>query len=301
MWVIKYKKIWYTISALLLAASFYAMFAYGFNFSIDFRGGTITEVKYESEYPAKTQVETVLESLDIGGYSVRPSGDDSYVIRTRELTQEERQKLENTLLSISSTRFTIERQNTIGPVAGEELQRKASIAIGVVVLMIVLFIAFAFRKVSNPISSWKYGLATVIALAHDVIIPTGIFVWLGHTAGYEIDLLFVTGLLAILGYSVHDSIVVLDRIRENLTINQEKKNSEPFEFTVGKSVTETIARSINTSLTTFILLLTLYFFGPAATKQFALLLTIGVIIGTYSSIFVGSPLLVTFYNIRKKK
>lgn len=301
MWVIKYKKIWYTLSVILLAASIFAIFTYGFRFSIDFRGGTITEVKYEGSFPAKGQIEAVLNRLDIGGYSVRPSGDDSYVVRTKELTQEERNELEEMLYSISSTKFTIERQNTIGPVAGSELQRKATVAIAVVVLMIVLFIAFAFRKVSNPISSWKYGLATVIALAHDVIIPTGIFVWLGHTAGYEIDLLFVTGLLAILGYSVHDSIVVFDRVRENLSINQDKKISEPFETTVGKSVSQTFARSINTSVTIFITLLALYIYGPAATKQFALLLTVGVIIGTYSSIFVASPLLVTFYNWQKKR
>lgn len=300
MFVIKYKKIWYALSAIMLLASFYAMFVYGFNLSIDFKGGTITEVKYESDYPAKGQVETVLESLNIGGYSVRPSGTDTYIIRTRELTDVERKKLSDTLMVISSTRFTIERQNNIGPLAGAELQSKALKAILVVVLMIVLFITFAFRGVSRPVSSWKYGLATIVALAHDVIIPTGIFVFLGYYLGYEIDLLFVTGLLAILGYSVHDSIVVFDRVRENLKINQEKNTHEEFEPLVGRSVNQTFARSINTSVTIFITLLALYLYGPAATKQFALLLTIGVIIGTYSSIFVASPLLVTFYQWQQK-
>ncbi|MHB1330543.1 MAG: protein translocase subunit SecF, partial [Minisyncoccota bacterium] len=178
-----------------------------------------------------------------------------------------------------------------------------------VVIMIVLFITFAFRKVSTQTfnkddiktpSSWKYGLATVISLAHDVIIPVGIFVFLGHYAGVEIDILFVTGLLAILGYSVHDTIVVFDRVRENLRVNQEKNQKEEFEVTVGRSVEQTFARSINTSVTIFITLLALYIFGSTSTKDFSLLLLIGVVVGTYSSIFVASPLLVTFYKLQKK-
>jgi preprotein translocase subunit SecF len=195
----------------------------------------------------------------------------------------------------------IERSNTVGPVAGAELKSKAVKAIAVVILMIVLFITFVFRKVSNPVSSWKYGLATIVALIHDVVIPTGVFVFLGATLGHELDLLFVTGLLAILGYSVHDTIVVFDRVRENLRINQEQNRTEDFEHVVGKSVSQTFARSINTSLTIFITLLALYIFGSTATKDFSLLLLIGVIIGTYSSIFVASPLLVTFFKFQKNK
>ena len=307
MWIVKNRIIFYILSALLFAVSFYGVFTYGFNQSIDFKGGTITEIRYEGDYPPKSQIEGALDLLEIGGYSVRPSGSDRYIIRTKELTQEERQKFESTLLGVSSTHFTIERQNTIGPVAGSELKSKAMKAIVVVVLMIVLFITFAFRGVSQAslprdtrgVASWKYGMATVIALIHDVVIPTGIFVFLGHYLGVEIDLLFVTGLLAILGYSVHDSIVVFDRVRENLRVNGEDNIKEDFETLVGKSVNQTFARSINTSLTIFITLIALYLFGPAATKHFALLLTVGVIIGTYSSIFVASPLLVTFYKLQK--
>jgi len=132
-----------------------------------------------------------------------------------------------------------------------------------------------------------------------VVLPTGIFVVLGYFWGIEIDLLFVTGLLAILGYSVHDTIVVFDRVRENLRVNKETNTREDFEVTVGKSVTQTIGRSINTSLTIFITLLALYLVGSTATKDFALLLIIGIIAGTYSSIFLASPLLVTFYKLQK--
>lgn len=284
MFVVTKRKIWFALSAVLIAASFYSIFAYGFNFSIDFKGGTITEVSY-AERPAKEIIEA---KINQPGASVRSSGEKNYIIRTKEPLK-------------ADLGGELVRQNTIGPIAGEELQRKASIAIAVVVLMIVLFITFAFRKVSIPVSSWKYGLATIIALAHDVIIPTGIFVWLGHIAGFEIDLLFVTGLLAILGYSVHDTIVVFDRVRENLRLNQETHTKEDFETTVGKSVAQTFGRSINTSVTIFITLLALYLFGPVATERFALLLIIGVIIGTYSSIFIASPLLVTFYKFQKNK
>jgi preprotein translocase subunit SecF len=188
----------------------------------------------------------------------------------------------------------------VGPVAGVELKNKAEKAVVVVIIMIVLFVTFAFRRVSRPVASWKYGLATIIALAHDVIIPTGVFVFLGHIKGVEIDLLFVTGLLAILGYSVHDTIVVFDRVRENLRINHDTNSKEDFETTVGKAVRQTFGRSINTSLTIFITLLALYIYGSAATRDFALLLIVGVIAGTYSSIFVASPLLVTFQKWQKK-
>lgn len=299
MYVIKYRKIWFVLSAILITLSAYAIFVYGFNLSIDFKGGTLTEVRYAQARPTQAEIESGISKINLGGFSVRPSEDLNYIIRTRELNQEENQAMQN-YLAVSPPSVTIERQNTIGPVAGAELQNKAVKAVVVVVLMIVLFITFAFRKVSKPVASWKYGLATVVALAHDIIIPTGVFVLLGHFLGVEMDLLFITGLLAILGYSVHDTIVVFDRVRENLRVNAEHNTKEDFENTVSKSVTQTFGRSINTSLTIFITLLALYLVGSVATKDFALLLIIGIIIGTYSSIFIASPLLVTFNKLQKK-
>lgn len=299
MFVVNYRKVWFALSALLLVGSIWAMSQYGFNFSIDFKGGTITEASYASR-PDKGVIETQVSGLGIGGFSVRPSGEKNYVVRTKELSEAEKTLLLSAL-SADGVSPTIERQNTVGPTAGAELQSKAFKAIAVVVFMIVLFVTFAFRKVSRPVASWKYGLATIIALIHDVVIPTGIFVYLGHTLGYEMDLLFVTGLLAILGYSVHDTIVVFDRVRENLSLNYQEKRTEDFGTTVGKSVSQTFARSINTSVTIFITLLALYIYGSSATASFALLLIIGLITGTYSSIFVASPLLVTFARLQKSK
>lgn len=298
MFIVKYRKIWFTLSAILIALSFYAIFTYGFKLSIDFKGGTITELRYVGERPEKIVLESELGELELGGFSVRPSELDRYVVRTRELSEAEKKSLLETASIHGEYKPLVERQNTIGPTAGAELQSKAFKAILLVVLMIVLFITFAFRKVSKPVSSWKYGLATIVSLAHDVIIPTGFFVWLGYTAGVEIDILFVTGLLAILGYSVHDTIVVFDRVRENLKTNQEKNATEDFELTVGKSVDQTLARSVNTSLTILITLLALYFVGSPATKDFSLLLIIGLVVGTYSSIFIGSTLLVTFQKFQ---
>lgn len=300
MFVVRYRKIFFAISGALLALSILAMFVYGFKTSIDFKGGTLTEISYTNPSaggrPIQAEIESKISTLNLGGFSIRPSGNFNYTIRTRELSPAERQSLVEVLKN-----SVIERQNTIGPVAGSELRSKAFKAVGIVILMIVLFVTFAFRKVSKPVSSWKYGLATIIALMHDVIIPTGIFVILGHYFGIEIDLLFVTGLLAILGYSVHDTIVVFDRVRENLRVNLEHNQKEDFEVTVGKSVQQTFGRSINTSLTIFITLLALFIVGSPATKDFALLLIVGIIIGTYSSIFVASPLLVTFYKLSARK
>ena len=300
MFVIKHRKIFFTLSAVLVALSLYGMFAYGFNLGVDFKGGTITEVSYVGERPAKTLVEDAITELNLGGFSLRPSEEDRFIIRTKELAQNERDLLVETL-RVEGEGMTLERSNTIGPVAGAELLSKALKAVVVVILMIVLFITFAFRKVSKPVSSWKYGLATIISLAHDVIIPAGIFVFLGKFYGLEIDLLFITGLLAILGYSVHDTIVVFDRVRENLRENNERGQKEDFELTVGNSVRQTLTRSINTSLTLLITLLALYLVGSPATKDFALLLLIGVVFGTYSSVLLASPLLVTFYKLQKGK
>jgi preprotein translocase subunit SecF len=217
-------------------------------------------------------------------------------MKMRELSQEEKNGVIRALTSAGANPVIVEKFNSIGPVVGNELRSKAYVAIAVVLFCIILFILFAFRKVRNPLN---YGIATIIALAHDVIIPTGIYVLWSQYTGAEIDLLFVSALLAILGYSVHDTIVVFDRVRENVLKNSGVKNGPSFEESVGVSVKETMARSINTSLTTAIMLLALYFIGGTATQNFAFILLTGIVVGTYSSIFIGSPLLVTLEKIRK--
>jgi len=224
------------------------------------------------------------------------------LIRSKDLSEEEHQAI---LIALSEPdKLTETRFDSIGPVIGKELAQKSWVAMALVLAMIIFYIAFAFRKVSGGlsgigkgVSSFKYGLVAVIALVHDVAIPTGIFAILGRYFGAEIDILFVTALLTILGFSVHDTIVVFDRVRENL----QKGIGENFENTVGLSVSQTITRSINTSLTVLLVLLALFFFGGETTKYFSLALIVGIIVGTYSSIFLASPLLVTIYNFQQRR
>lgn len=302
MFVVKHRKIFYGISAVLLLASMLSMVVYGFNLSIDFKGGAILEVKYAAENPevsvARPQselIETALEPLDVGA-SIREIGADSYLIRMRSITEQERLAVLNAVNTIQAAEVV--RFDSIGPVLGAEAKRNAIASVVMVLLAIVVFIAFAFRKISEPVSSWKYGIIAIIALLHDVIIPTGAFAALGHFRGYEIDTLFVTALLVILGFSVHDTIVVFDRVRENLKHDNKRKD---FAQTVGDSIGQTFTRSINTSMTVILSLIVLYFVGGQATQQFTLALLIGIIAGTYSSIFIGSPLLVTLVQLQTKK
>jgi len=163
---------------------------------------------------------------------------------------------------------------------------------GLITLATILFIAFAFRHVSKPVASWKYGVVAIITLFHDVLLPVGLFAYLGHVRGAEVDVLFIVALLTILGVSINDTIVIFDRIRENLRRNEEKNVREPFAEVVQKSVRQTIARSVNTSVTVIIVLIALFLVGPSSTQDFALTLIVGMVAGTYSSILLAAPLLV---------
>jgi preprotein translocase subunit SecF len=313
MFVVKLRNLFFTLSAILILVSIGAMFVFGFNFGIDFKGGTITQVIYAPAFsgpvigdtaqsaprPEQILVQDALSKLDIGSYVLQPTGTNGYQLRTRELSTTEKDRVLSALSLNNVNPLTVTNYNSIGPVVGNELKNKAFTAVIVVILCIVLFVTYAFRKVSYPVASWKYGLATIVALFHDVIITTGIFLIYSHYAHAEIDILFVSAILSVLGYSVHDTIVVFDRVREHLRTNRQDKNKESFETTVGKSVSETFGRSINTSLTIFLVLLVLFFVGGSTTKDFAFVLLVGVIVGTYSSIFVASPLLVVFEKLQK--
>jgi preprotein translocase subunit SecF len=299
MFIVKNRKYFFILSALLIVGSVVMMFVYGFNYGIDFKGGSILEVNYSSARPDSEAVKANLDKMQLGTYVLSPLGESKYVLKARDITPAEKTQIVQSMSVDPTNPAKEERFNSIGPVVGTELKNKALLSIALVVICIVLFITFAFRKVSFPVPSWKYGLATIIALAHDVIIPTGVFILWGHFKGGEIDLLFVTALLAILGYSVHDTIVVFDRVRENLRLSHSSKSKETFEQTVGASVTQTFGRSINTSLTIFLSLVALYYIGGEATRDFAFVLLVGIIAGTYSSIFVASPLLVSLEKMQK--
>ena len=296
MWVVNYRKLFYSISGILVIASFVSLAVWGLKPGIDFVGGTLIDVQYQNGRPDQTVLATSLTAIDSSS-SVRPSGADEYIIRLKPVDQTEKAVIMTALSLNGTATTTIKTFDSIGPVLGAEALRKALVSIFLVLIGIVLFITFAFRKVSEPVSSWKYGLTAIVALAHDVIIPTGVFSILGHFAGYEVDTLFVTALLVILGFSVHDTIVVFDRVRENL---RHASANKPFADVVGESVGQTFTRSINTSLTTLIALVVLYIFGGSTTEHFSLTLIIGIAVGTYSSICIGSPLLVTIEKWSKK-
>ena len=309
MFIINHKNIFFAISAMFVVFSVFAIFFWGLNPSIEFTGGSIIEITFPDGRPDTSELSSMIAEEFPGNVFVQPTGEFGYIIRMRELGVEEHPLLLETVSRQGAKKIVEERYNLIGPSIGKELRMKAFIAIGIVLAGIILFIAFAFRgvsrgsveSVSRGVSSWHYGFAAIVALVHDVIIPTGIFSFLGSRfVDAQIDVLFVTALLAILGYSVHDTIVVFDRVRENLRKNQEFKLRTTFEETVGESLMQTMGRSINTSLTTLLALLALYFLGSEATKNFALVLSIGIIVGTYSSIFLASPLLVALAQMRRK-
>lgn len=321
MKIIQYKKTFLWIGGMIMVVSAIILFWFGLKPGIDFTGGSLMEVSYENR-PMKADVETKLNELDLGGYSLRESldgkGQDSFQLRTRNLGEDERVAVETILLG-EDQGAAVSRFTSVGPVVGDELTEKSKWAIGAVVLIIVLYVGIAFMGVRWPVGSSVYGGITIISLLHDVLVPAALMALLGHFFGAEIDVLFVIALLAILGYSVNDTIVVFDRVRENIVLyrGEHKKKvkgpggleheettysfKRPFSEIVGLSVNETMLRSINTSLTTGLALVALYFFGGEVTKNFALILLVGVAAGAYSSIFFASPLLVWYAEWKENK
>jgi len=310
--IIQKRKTYFIISSILVVASIVALSIWGLNLGIDFTGGSLLEISVDSIVEASApEISSFIQEKvsEIGDVRVQPT-ESGFLIRMRDLDEVDHQLVLNTLknklalkddngdVNIESFKTVVEekRFESVGPVIGQELKNKALWAIGIALIVIVLFIAWSFRKVSKPVQSWKYGIGAIVALTHDVLIVTGVFAVLGHFAGVEVGILFVTALLTILGYSVNDTIVVYDRTRENLIYNPQ----ETFEDTVNKSVNETIGRSVNTSLTTLLVLLALYILGGTTIQNFVLTLMIGVVLGTYSSIFVASPLLVVWQKIKRK-
>ncbi len=300
--IIKYKKVYLTISAILVTLAIFSVAFFGFNLSVDFAGGSIYGITYKEKIPELSEIKKVVNKTEIKNATVQKLGESSFVIKTSELNDLQKQKLKKALSFDERYKFIEDQNKNIGPTVSKELVKRSVWAIGLVVLIIILFIAFAFRKVSKPISSFKYGMVAIVALIHDIAIPVGIFAILGHFfLTYQIDVLFVTAVLAILGFSVNDTIVVFDRIRENLKNSKKEIKGKEFEEIVEKSLIQTLVRSVNTSFTTLVVLLFLFFVGGESTKSFALVLIVGVIAGTYSSIFIASPLLVYIEKYQKPK
>lgn len=330
--IIQKRKIWLSISSGLVIFSIYALFAWGLHFGIDFTGGSLMEVKFNVKRPSISEVQDALKSVELGGLVLQPVNEDNLILRFQDVTEEKHQAVLKSLSKLvekpadsvkvdvkatkdktvktstssvakvdvettdSKTGVNFEelRYDSVGPSIGAELKRKALLAVIYAVIGIGLYIAWAFRKVSKPVASWKYGLAAIIALAHDVIITMGFFSIFSHFHGAEVNSAFIAAILTVLGYSINDTIVVFDRVRENLP-----KSHDDFEGTVNFSVNQTLVRSLNASFTVLLTLIAILIFGGASIRDFALALTIGIGIGTYSSIFVAVPFLVIFEKGKK--
>jgi preprotein translocase subunit SecF len=296
--ILKYKKVLLGVSLVLMLVGAGCLLCFKLKPGIDFTSGSLWQIQASgvSVGDLKQFVEEELGVEEINILS--DEGGQVFTMTLKELTNEEHMSL----LSKLKTRFgesVVEQDfSSISPTVSEELRTKAWWAIGLVLLGISLYVAFAFRKVSEPVSSWKYGLITLLSLSHDVLIPAGLFAVLGAYFGVTIDINFMVALLVVMGFSVHDTIVVFDRVRENLTKWGTKMGLEEL---IDKSIIQTIVRSINTSLTLFLVLIAIYIWGPINLKFFILAILVGTIVGAYSSIFVASPMLLLVNRKKKQK
>ena len=293
--IIKNSKFWFIFSGILTVISIIAIITFGLKWGIDYTGGTVIEIQ-SSNANKVSLIKDVLSQQKITDYQLSETGTNIINLKLPTLTNDQHLAFQAAATAKISD-YTESEYNTVGPTIGKDLETKSIWAIVIASIGIILFIAFAFRKVPKPLSSWKFGVSAVIALIHDLLITTGLVAILGHFfAWMQIDALFITAMLTIMGFSVHDTIVVYDRLRENFIRNPR----EEIELTAEKSINQTLARSINTSLTTIIVLCCLLVLGSDSLRHFIVTLIFGFTIGTYSSIFVASPIVVRWHKSMKR-
>lgn len=292
--IIGRRKIWYSLSLILIVPGLISLILFGLKLGIDFTSGELLTARGNV---TQSTANAAASGLGFQDLTVVQSGSD-YQIQYRDPAPEgqhesDHQKYKAALAAHGITELSFD---SIGPTVSSTIAGAALASLLVVSAAIVLYIAFAFRNAPPPVSPWSFGFMAIVALLHDAFFVLGVFSILGHFFGIEVDSLFVTAILTVIGFSVHDTIVVFDRIRENL-----RRERGTFETIVNHSILETIARSINTSLTVLLTLLALFLFGGESIHTFVLALLIGIASGTYSSIFTASPLLVTWHNWRLKR
>ncbi len=289
---IKHTRTWFILSILAIAIGIGGMInnklsdGSVLSYGIDFTGGSLMEVQFEDENfkPEIEEVYTTINTVFPEKVSqITITDESSYLVQSKTMSEEELQMVSATITDEMGA-FELIKFQSIGPKIGETLKRKAVIALGIALIAIVLYIAYAFRKVPKKVSKWKFGFAAILALAHDVLITLGVFA----VFGFEVNAFFITALLTIMGFSVHDTIVVFDRIRENL---QRQSRDDTFGDVADVSLNQTLSRSINTSVSTLFPLLALYIWGSPAIQTFVFALIVGILVGTYSSIFIASPVL----------
>ena len=295
----KYSTIYYIVSGILVLATIVCMAVFGLKFGIEFAGGSSMQVEFSladgGQRPPNDAIQNALAQFNLGQITIQPTGADGAILQFIGVDEATHQQI---LAKLNELAKTSEKSfQYIGPSVGQELRNKTELAIVLALLAITLYIAFAFRKVSRPVNSWKYGVASLIALFHDILIPVGVFSILGRLYNVEITIPIIAALLTVLGFSVHDTIVIFDRIRENIL----RQGMAQFEDSVNKSLNQTVGRSISTVLTVEFVMVALYFFGGETLKSFSLALIIGITSGAYSSIFIASPLLVSWYKWSLKR
>ncbi|MDP3052607.1 MAG: protein translocase subunit SecF [bacterium] len=297
--IIKYRNIFFIFSGILISASIFAFFFFGVKQGIDLVGGTNWQIQIQNQAVRGGDLKSALG--EISGYSdlmVKSLPDGNFIVRFPSISEEDHQKyyqaLKEKFGEVGEQSF-----ESIGPTIGQELRQKFIWAFALGLLSVLLYIAWAFRRVSYPVKAWKYGFIVIFCAFHDVIVPFGVMAFLGWRQGVEIDTNFIVALMFILGYSINDTIVVFDRIRENLFLTHNKGNFD-FGGVINSAVMQTFSRSVITSLTTVLAILPLYLIGPLSLKYFMLTLMLGIIVGTYSSIFIASPLLYIWHHKNKK-
>jgi preprotein translocase subunit SecF len=307
------------LSTTFVVLSIVSIFIWGLKFGVDFTGGSLMEVKFIGQKPTVNELQDGLKDLNLGSLTIQPVGETNMLLKFQDTSEEKHQatlkkineiignseatkdkKSDKSKISSAESAQSIRsveelRYDSVGPSVGQELRKKAFSALFFVLLGIILYISWSFRGVSKPVASWKYGSAAIIALLHDVIFTIGVFAFVAHYFNMEVNSPFVAAILTVLGYSVNDTIVVFDRIRENLP-----KSNTDYENTVNYSLNQTLVRSIYTSLTVMLTLTAILVFGGGTIKDFVFTLLIGVFVGTYSSIFLASPIVVIWEKFQKK-
>ncbi len=280
------KRLWFFIIAgVVILVCVISLAVFGLKAGVEFSSGSVMTVGFEKKVD-KGELEEELASLGYANVIIQRVGEDEFLVRLPRLSSKDKTELEADLTSTFET-LNVREFDDVSEMVAAETTRNAAIAVAVAAVGILLYIAWAFRRMPNP---FHYGTCAVIALLHDTLVALGVFSILGGLFGWEIDLKFVIGILAVIGYSVNNTVVVFDRIRENLT----RDTRADFEVVVNNSLVETMSRSLNTSLTTLFVVLALLLFVGTAIQNFAVVLLIGIIAGTYSSLFIAPSLLVVW-------
>ena len=290
---VKFRKIYFVFSGILILGSIASLVIFGLKPGIDFTGGSILEIEYKTQRPENKVIRESLANLDLGEISIQPADEKGVILRMKDIPEDIHQQISEKLKGTGD--FEEKRFETIGPTIGKELKEKTKIVVVISLFAMVFYIAIAFKRVSRPISSWQYGIASLLMLSHDILIPLGVFAVLGKYYQVQITIPVITALLAIVGYAINNVVVVYDRIRENLL-----RERLTFEEIVEKAINQTLTRQLNTSLTTLFPLFFIFFLGGETLKYFALTLILGIAAGTYSSIFLASPILVSWLSRRSR-